>query len=422
MDVPNEFIENYEKGTKLLNEKMYKEALPYFAAAIALLRDPAVLINYSIALKETGDFRQGRELLQEAYEKVPETDADVRAIICYNMGNSFRDEGRQKEAINWYKEAISLRKDHIGQHFNLGQAYFVLEEFDNALEQYNYILAHIDSQDPKTLTAIKVIEDLKSSDMSLPANNKLRKLPPYKWKDSIADQLSSEMLKLLFDNAPLDKIRENIEEILRREPENEDETFWAFSCNTYTTIAMKNKEEIALASKAIEMGNKAINLHEQGRYLPEANLYVLYEGLGGAYFLKDEYSEVKKYCRKALDIKPDSERMQGLIDIVNDYEKQQKPVTQDSSVKKSGCFIATAVCDSEYSPEVLVLRSFRDEVLLHSKIGRKCINFYYDYSPAIADEIRSSSFLRIIIRNIIVRPMVIISKRLINLKREGGKL
>ncbi|MDD3045000.1 MAG: tetratricopeptide repeat protein [Candidatus Delongbacteria bacterium] len=49
-----------------------------------------------------------------------------------------------------------------------------------------------------------------------------------------------------------------------------------------------------------------------------------------------------------------------------------------------GCFIATAVYGSYDCPEVLVLRRFRDEVLMKSFAGRSFVKFYYKIGPFIA--------------------------------------
>jgi hypothetical protein len=54
-------------------------------------------------------------------------------------------------------------------------------------------------------------------------------------------------------------------------------------------------------------------------------------------------------------------------------------------LSKSQCFIATATFESDRHPAVLLLRRFRDEILLQSWLGRKSVDFYYSWSPQAAD-------------------------------------
>lgn len=73
---------------------------------------------------------------------------------------------------------------------------------------------------------------------------------------------------------------------------------------------------------------------------------------------------------------------------------------------KGGCFIATAVYGSPLAPEVLVFRSFRDKVLLTSKIGAPLVELYYRISPPLASLIARTDFLRSVTRQLLLAPIL----------------
>jgi len=72
------------------------------------------------------------------------------------------------------------------------------------------------------------------------------------------------------------------------------------------------------------------------------------------------------------------------------------------------CFIATAAYGSLMEPHVKILREFRDRFLLESSIGKAFVNFYYKYSPPIANFITKHANLRSLVR-ISLLPIVGIS-------------
>jgi hypothetical protein len=84
--------------------------------------------------------------------------------------------------------------------------------------------------------------------------------------------------------------------------------------------------------------------------------------------------------------------------------------TQKSSTPSpsgsGGCFIATAAYGTPTAKQIGVLREFRDVVLLENTVGSQFVALYYRLSPPVADFIAGSSFLRTLVRELLVDPIV----------------
>jgi hypothetical protein len=85
-----------------------------------------------------------------------------------------------------------------------------------------------------------------------------------------------------------------------------------------------------------------------------------------------------------------------------------RAVSDGEDGKKNGCFIATAAYGSPLHPNLDILRDFRDRYLMYSKLGRKLIDLYYEYSPFAADFIAKHKVLRVAVR-INLLPLVVFS-------------
>jgi uncharacterized repeat protein (TIGR02543 family) len=72
----------------------------------------------------------------------------------------------------------------------------------------------------------------------------------------------------------------------------------------------------------------------------------------------------------------------------------------------SGCFIATAAYGNPTAEQLDVLREFRDGVVLESAAGSQFVALYYRLSPSIADSISGNSFLRTLVRELLIDPVV----------------
>ncbi len=76
-----------------------------------------------------------------------------------------------------------------------------------------------------------------------------------------------------------------------------------------------------------------------------------------------------------------------------------------------GCFIATAAYGTPFEPKIDVLRDVRDDVLMEYILGRGFIKLYYAISPPIANIISKYEWMRSIVREMILEPLVrILSK------------
>ena len=70
------------------------------------------------------------------------------------------------------------------------------------------------------------------------------------------------------------------------------------------------------------------------------------------------------------------------------------PPTTFKTTGGSACFIATAAYGSSIEPKVTLLRKFRDRFLLNNRMGNAFVDFYYEYSPPIANFIAIHASLR----------------------------
>lgn len=97
---------------------------------------------------------------------------------------------------------------------------------------------------------------------------------------------------------------------------------------------------------------------------------------------------------------------------IDSDERVRRAVAKNKNTpaRNSGCFIATAATGSYEHPMVMDLRVFRDQVLESSRMGRKAIQVYYLSSPAVANVISQSRFLRCFVKWTFVAPLAWIDR------------
>jgi hypothetical protein len=75
-----------------------------------------------------------------------------------------------------------------------------------------------------------------------------------------------------------------------------------------------------------------------------------------------------------------------------------KSFLKSASDERPRCFVATSAFDSPFAIEVQLLRHFRDTKLRQTQAGQNFIQYYYRYSPSLAEFLDKNSYLKPLVR------------------------
>jgi tetratricopeptide (TPR) repeat protein len=134
---------------------------------------------------------------------------------------------------------------------------------------------------------------------------------------------------------------------------------------------------------------------------------------GSCYYVLNDVQKAESHLQNALNINPDHVYARRLLD-------QLKEKGKDASTKSGGCFIATTVYGSDSSPEVKLLRRFRDDVLIKLFLGERLIRLYYQISPHLASSVEKKYALKKLLAIGVFSPLVWALKRYFRRSRELG--
>ena len=126
-----------------------------------------------------------------------------------------------------------------------------------------------------------------------------------------------------------------------------------------------------------------ITLYSTGSGKDLKSLGIWFFSIDNIAFVRNNNNMVSWDEIKAEGITPDIVRDKTIeaIALLNINNKSYSK--GNTSSKKSGCYIATAVYGSYDCPEVWMLRRYRDNYLMNSFFGRLFVKCYYLISPAL---------------------------------------
>lgn len=129
---------------------------------------------------------------------------------------------------------------------------------------------------------------------------------------------------------------------------------------------------------------------------------------------KIEFEVIKEISgTTGLNIDPENNDNE-VLQVIGGVPTEIEVTYVDGGVSNNGdpeeeCYIATAVYGSYHAPEVVTLRTFRDDVLKNSLPGRLFIKAYYALSPPVADYLVEVETLNTWVRNLLDGFLVLIN-------------
>jgi len=152
--------------------------------------------------------------------------------------------------------------------------------------------------------------------------------------------------------------------------------------------ALNNKGNALLG---LGMQEEAIVWYDKALELDSSYLYAL-NNKGFALYGLEQYDEAIVWIDRALEVDPNYVTAQQNKVLIQQNIELAEDTTEPESTNEDnggGCLIATATYGSELTPQVQMLREIRDNSLMKTQSGQSFMQgfneFYYSFSPAIAD-------------------------------------
>jgi tetratricopeptide (TPR) repeat protein len=94
-----------------------------------------MLLGYVAAMANVGKQKEAIESFKQAIRINPDD-----ALAHYNLGGDYYDSGKHEEAIESYKQALRIDPGFAQAHYNLGFAYYTSGKYKEAMESYKQAL------------------------------------------------------------------------------------------------------------------------------------------------------------------------------------------------------------------------------------------------------------------------------------------
>jgi len=153
-------------------------------------------------------------------------------------------------------------------------------------------------------------------------------------------------------------------------------------------LVLNNKGNALLG---LQMHEEAIVWYDKALEVNPNYLYAL-NNKGYALYGLEQYIEALFWVDRALEVDPNYvTAQQNKVLILQNLEFAEDTPEPESTNEDNGggCLIATATYGSELAPQVQMLREIRDNSLMKTQSGQSFMQgfneFYYSFSPAIAD-------------------------------------
>ena len=146
---------------------------------------------------------------------------------------------------------------------------------------------------------------------------------------------------------------------------------------------------------------------------PLDNILKIGDQLVSGVQLRGSFSEVGVATVNRINEKIDEAERE--ISVINPQYSPQRKL--QPTITPGKCFVITATMGNEFSPPVVILREFRDQVLRPTSFGKAFISWYYKVGPKIANVIRSSILLRFLSLVFIVAPSTFAAWSLLKIRQ-----